>query len=317
MFDTLLSNKNMIDQLCRAIDEDRPLHAYLFCGAKGTGKKTAALLFAAELVGNGRDKALRGTHPDIIFVRPEDGKKNISVEAVRNMRADAFITPTEGRRKVYIVDGPLGDEGQNALLTVLEQPPSFSVFILLAESRQKILETVISRCSVFDMEYVEPKDGAAVLKEKLPSLTESECMTYMRAASGNIGYAIQLASDETYNKNLEVCKTVAAAMAKSDRYTVTRAILSFKKKDTLSAFLQVLSVFLRDIAVYNSTGNRDMLVFSEDILKNGALFGKMDIGRLYNCINECATATVQLESGISHLLISCDVAAQLCGGKTV
>ena len=127
MFDTLLSNKNMKEQLSRAIIEDKPLQAYMFCGEEGSGKKTAALAFASLLVGDSGGKALRGNHPDVIFLRPEEDKRIISVEQVRGMRQDAFVSPTEGKRKVYIIDGPLQDEGQNALLTILEQPPSFQL----------------------------------------------------------------------------------------------------------------------------------------------------------------------------------------------
>lgn len=105
MFDGLLSNNLMKEQLTRAVESDRPMHAYLFCGAAGTGKKTAAYLFAAQLVGRNRDKVLRNTHPDVITVSPPDGKKLISVDQIREMRADAFIKPSEGIRKVYIVNG--------------------------------------------------------------------------------------------------------------------------------------------------------------------------------------------------------------------
>lgn len=313
MFDTLLSNKKLKEQLSLAITQDKPLHAYMFCGAKGSGKKTAALQFASEIVGSGREKALRGAHPDIIFVRPEEDKRTISVDIIRNMRADAFISPTEGKRKVYIIDGALRDEGQNALLTILEQPPSFSVFILLTESKQQMLETVISRCSVYEMEYVEAEDGLTVLKQQLPSIDDERLLTCMRASSGNIGYALKLASDKTYLANIDVCKNIAIAMAKGDRYTAL-ACLTFKKKEPLLELLPVLTVYLRDVLVYNTTKTTDMLVFSDDILKYGEIFGKIETERLYNSINECALAQAQLEASINLTLVSCSLATHLFGG---
>lgn len=317
MFDTLLSNKKLKEQLSLAIAQDKPLHAYMFCGAAGSGKKTAAVQFAAEIVGTGREKALRGAHPDIIYVRPEEDKRTISVDIIRNMRADAFISPTEGRRKVYIIDGALRDEGQNALLTILEQPPSFSVFILLTESKQQMLETVISRCSVYEMEYVEADEGLTVLKKQLPTVPDERLLTCMRASGGNIGYALRLASDKTYLANIEVCKNIAIAMAKGDRYTVLTSVACFKKKEPLLELLPVLTVYLRDILVYNTTKTADMLVFSDDVLKNSEIFGKIETERLYNSINECATAQSQLESSINLSLVSSSLVTHLFGGKTL
>lgn len=316
MFETLLSNKNMKEQLSRAAAADKPLHAYMFCGAAGSGKKTAALAFAAEIVGGDRSKAERGTHPDIIFVRPEDGKRTITVDAVRNMRADAFVTPTEGRRKIYIIDGAhlMGEAGQNALLTVLEQPPSFSVFILLTESRQLMLETVISRCSVFDMEYVEPSEGVSVLRRELSGFTDAQLETFMRASSGNIGYAIRLASDDGYLKNVELSEKVALSMARGDSYTVA-GIITRLSKDALIAFLAVFTVYLRDITVKNATGSAESLVFSDSVLKNSAVFDKMNINKLYGCINACMSARSQLEASISQMLVAAELSIHLCGGN--
>ncbi len=313
MFDTLLSNNNMKEQLSRAISEGRPLHAYMFCGEEGSGKKTAASAFASLIVGCDEKRA--ASHPDIIFVRPDDDKRIISVEAVRNMRQDAFISPTESAKKVYILDGPMQDEGQNALLTILEQPPSFSVFIILTEKREFMLETVISRCSVYDMEYVEAEEGARFLKTKLPTYSEKELLTFMRAASGNIGYALKLASDQEYLENAKLCEALAIAMASGDDFGVASTFL-WMKKDRILPFLSVLTVYLRDIAVYNTTKNPDELVFSDSILKNAREFAKINIDKLYRCINECSAARTQIEMGmLNYALVTTQLAIHLCGGK--
>lgn len=314
MFDRLLSNHNMKEQLSRAITENKPLQAYMFCGEEGSGKKTAAMSLASLLVGDKGEKAFRGNHPDVIFLRPEEDKRIISVEQVRDMRQDAFITPTEGKRKVYIIDGPLQDEGQNALLTILEQPPSFSVFIILTEKKELMLETVISRCSVYEMEYVDENEGAGYLKTVLEGYSEDELGTFMRASSGNIGYAIRLAQDKSYLENAKVCEKLALAMASGDGFTVASCFVWMNKDEALS-FLSVLTVYLRDIAVYNSTKNTNGLVFLDSILKNAQKFAKINIDKLYRCVTECSSARAHIESGINCALITAQLAIHLCGGK--
>ncbi len=315
MFETLLSNKNMKEQLGFALKTQTVLHAYLFCGPEGSGKKTAALAFAAEIIGD-KDRVLRHSHPDVIFLHPEEDKKSISVEAVRDMRADAFITPTEAAKKVYIIDAfCLNEAGQNALLTVLEQPPSFCVFILLVHSREKILPTVISRCSVYEMEYVNDDEGAQLLSREI-NAPKDKLKTYMKAAQGNVGLAAKMATDESFSKLVDVCESVCVAIAQKDRYTIAKTVLPIKK-DKIAQFLQVLTVYLRDILILNSTGNADALVFCDSVLKNKSIFAKIDTDRLYNCIQQCQTSLYELDGSVNLSLITATLTINLYGGKTL
>lgn len=98
-------------------------------------------------------KADRGTHPDIIIITrlPDDkGKprREIYVDQIRALADDAAILPNEAARKVYIIRdaGTMNQNAQNALLKLLEEPPEFDAFILVADSPEQLLETVRSRC---------------------------------------------------------------------------------------------------------------------------------------------------------------------------
>lgn len=317
MFETLLSNKNMKDALEYSLKTGTTLHAYLFCGPDGSGKLTAANAFAAEIIGD-KDRVLRGSHPDVIYIRAEEGKSTIPVEVVRDMRADAFVTPTEAAKKVYIIDGAhqLNDHGQNALLTILEQPPSFCVFILLSENREKILPTVISRCCVYEMEYVNDEDGAKALQKEFGSEPPSSLKTYMRAAQGNIGLAKKMIADATLLSNVESCEQLCIAIANGDRYAVSKIIISLAKNKAVD-FLNVLTVYLRDIIVLNTTGNESGIVFYDSILKNKSVFAKIKTDRLYRCVIECQKSVSQLESSINLTLVLTSLTINLYGGKTV
>lgn len=100
-------------------------------------------------------------HPDVCIVEPEDGKKNIAVSQIRKIRADAFVKPHSADHRVFIIDKAqsMNEYAQNALLKVLEEPPSAVIFILLCDSRTKLLPTVISRCNIFSLGGVENSAG--------------------------------------------------------------------------------------------------------------------------------------------------------------
>ena len=317
MFETLLSNKNMKEALSYSLNTDTVLHAYLFCGPDGSGKLTAAKTFASEIVGDG-EKVMRNSHPDVIYLRPEENKSLISVDAVRDMRADAFITPTEATKKVYIIDraDQLNDHGQNALLTILEQPPSFCVFILLSENREKILPTVISRCSVYEMEYVDDTEGAKLLQKEFANESVDSLRTYMRASQGNIGLAKRMIADSKLLSDIARCEELCVAIAKSDKYKVGQIIMNLSKTNAVN-FLNVLTVYLRDIIVLNTTNNESCVVFYDSILKNKSVFAKINTDRLFNMIKECQASITQIESAINLSLVLTSLTINLYGGKTV
>lgn len=87
-------------------------------------------------------------HPDITYVEALDGKKNLSVEQIRQTRSDAHVKPHSANRRVFVINGAnrMNEQAQNALLKVLEEPPVNVVFILVTPSKTLLLDTIISRC---------------------------------------------------------------------------------------------------------------------------------------------------------------------------
>ena len=99
-------------------------------------------------------KLKAGSHPDVIPVRPEKDKKNVSVAAVRELVLDRlYVAPNEAPDKVYIfyTAGELSPLIQNTLLKTIEEPPPFVMFILLSEQRDTLLSTVVSRVTEFPL----------------------------------------------------------------------------------------------------------------------------------------------------------------------
>lgn len=169
----LNGNERLKDQLSRQ-ERGRGLsHAYIISGPAGSGRHTLARQLAAAMLCTGRgekpcgrcgpcQKVLKGVHPDVSAVTgPEEGKP-ITVDQVRALRADAYIRPNEGERKVYLLEGAdrMNASAQNAMLKLLEEGPPYAAFLLLAGNAGGLLQTVRSRCEELALTpAVEPVSG--------------------------------------------------------------------------------------------------------------------------------------------------------------
>lgn len=154
-------------------------HAYIITGVSGGEAEEFAKYLAAVYVCSGQGdkpcgvcsgcrKAESGIHPDIIWVTVPEGKRFISVEQVRQLRAEAYIRPNEAARKVFIIKDAqtMNDSAQNALLKVLEDGPEYLAFLLLAEYPQQLLPTIRSRCETLSL-IVRPHGDSAELDAQL------------------------------------------------------------------------------------------------------------------------------------------------------
>ena len=141
----------------RYFNSERLSHAYIISGA-GDEKENVAMACASAALCVGAEppcgvcrhcrKVMDGTHPDVSIIEPEKDKSEIYVAQIRQLRADAVVLPNEAERKVYIIRRAetMNPPAQNALLKVLEEPPSYCSFVLLTENSGALLQTVRSRC---------------------------------------------------------------------------------------------------------------------------------------------------------------------------
>ena len=183
-FDTLLGNDQLKKNLALSLKKGHISHFYLISGPQGSGKRTLAnLLAAAALCRDGGcgicahcRKAASGSHPDFITVEDPE-HKNVAVKIVRQIREDMFIRP---------------NEGQNALLKILEEPPSYGVFILLTDNPAKLLPTVRSRCTELKLLPLEEKTLHRQLRMDFPKAEEEDLRAAMLRSGGFLGQARQL-----------------------------------------------------------------------------------------------------------------------------
>lgn len=236
--ETLLGNEQLKKNLRTAIDGRRISHGYLISGPKGAGKHTLARLLAMAAVCrednrpcgtcSGCRKVLSGNHADVITV-DDPGKKTVSVDLVRQARADMYVKPNEAGKKVYLFPRAqdMRVEAQNALLKVLEEPPAYGIFLLLADAPEKMLPTVRSRCVELKLQALSPELLEKELKREFPQASQGDISAAISASGGFLGQAQERlrmgvgAAPQT--------KAFAEAYATADAVALLRVLVPMEK----------------------------------------------------------------------------------------
>ncbi|WP_338833686.1 DNA polymerase III subunit gamma/tau [Moorella humiferrea] len=160
-FAEVVGQEHVTRTLLNALRSQRLVHAYLFCGPRGTGKTSTAKILAkavncrAPREGepcNECPNCLRINAGNSLDVLEIDAASNRGIDEIRELIEKIPLGPVEGRYKVYIIDEVhmLTPEAFNALLKTLEEPPAHALFILATTEPRKVLPTILSRCQRFD-----------------------------------------------------------------------------------------------------------------------------------------------------------------------
>lgn len=168
-------------------------HALLFTGSRGTGKTSMARIFAT---------ALGTTSVDIYEI---DAASNRGIDDIRELRNAVHTLPYESERKVYIIDEVhmLTKDAFNAFLKTLEEPPAHVVFILATTEPEKLLDTVVSRCQIF--QFKAP--SRALLRETILDIAQKEKFT-LEADGADL---IALSADGSFRDALGTTQKVIMA----------------------------------------------------------------------------------------------------------
>ena len=175
-FGSVVGQEHITHTLMNALKNDRLHHAYLFSGPRGVGKTTTARILARALnclnPGEGGEPCgecesclaiTSGRSMDVVEI---DGASNNSVDDVRGLRDSAKYPPVNGRYKLYIIDEVhmLSTSAFNALLKILEEPPSHLIFVFATTEPHKVLPTILSRCQRFDFRRMQIESIVSRLK---------------------------------------------------------------------------------------------------------------------------------------------------------
>ena len=274
-FTKVIGQDAIVTTLTNQIKSDKVGHAYLFCGARGTGKTTLAKIFARavncldNVNGSPCGKCancLALKDPSNLDVIEIDAASNNKVENVREIRDNVQYAPSTVKYKVYIIDEVhmLTTEAFNALLKTLEEPPKHAIFILATTEPHKLPATILSRCMRFDFRLVSTQELTSLIKSIYDEIgkkyDETAVKLIAKSGEGSVRDALSVADlcvsigegKLTYNDVLtvlgatDVLKTDAlvTAIFKGDNGSVLAIT------DELSALGKSIGLLLKDVVNY-------------------------------------------------------------------
>ena len=277
-FSDIYGQQQIVEHFQKAIETKKISHAYIIHGERSSGKEFIAKVFAQALLceKGGKEpcgqchschQAVSGNHPDIIRVL-HDKPATIGVEDIRTgINNDILIKPYSSEYKVYIINEAekMTVQAQNALLKTLEEPPAYAVIILLTSNLEMMLPTILSRCVVLNMKPV-PDDmvkGYLMKELQIPDYKADVCTAFAR---GNLGKAKALAASEEFDN----IKTEAVSLLKYIRdMDITDIVSAIRKiseyKIDINDYLDILSVWYRDVLLFKATNDANHLIFKDEI----------------------------------------------------
>ena len=256
-FDQVIGQDAITRTLSNALKNDRVHHAYIFTGARGVGKTTTARIFAkalncakgvtAEPCGSCHscEDIVASRSMDVLEI---DAASNTGVDNVRDVIINSIsIAPARDRHKIFIIDEVhmLSAQAFNALLKTVEEPPPRVVFILATTNLEKVPETILSRCQVFEFRTITLKQIVAQLRsiaeKEGVSIGDAALLAIARAGEGSMRDAesaldqvISFAVGETISD-----EDVTAALGLVDTETLNKTLQAIADQES-GALLRIL-----------------------------------------------------------------------------
>ncbi|NLE95078.1 MAG: DNA polymerase III subunit [Dehalococcoidia bacterium] len=322
-----------IERLSRSVAEGTPHHAYLFLGPEHVGKKTLAIDLACAL--NCEDakppcgtcractRILEEKHADIHTVAmdnsaasaeadaDDDSRKRrtrVATEQIADLQHAASLPPYEGRWKVLLIEHAdhMSAEAANRLLKTLEEPPPHVVWMLLAESEERMLETVVSRCQRVDVRPLPVLDLERHLVEA-HQVPDDRARLIARISRGRTGWALTAITDGSLltERASQVESAIQLpAMTYTARFDRSREMEAQFKRDrsTVLETLEQWTMWWRDLLLVKS-GSADSMVnadYDSDIREQAQ---RLTLEQIRDYIGRLSQAKQDLEANVLPRLV--------------
>jgi len=298
-----------------------PFHNYLFVGEKGLGKRLFAYTFAKQLLCEQKTlcKECRncrmienGIHPDLIAIKLMENKRDISIEAVRDVINNIVKPPIFASKKVIIIEKAeeMSKSAQNALLKTLEEPPEYIVFIMTCDSLEMLLPTIISRSLVLRFNRYKKDEIQQIIEQK--GMIPKDYI--IKLSKGN-----PLTAQNIYNQEYQYYREVAFEIL-NKTYKAHFAEIKFfeelyDKFENTDILFEILTSVIRDIIVYKITKKVD-LIFNADKIDFIVEFSKKHtLPRFFNMISDIIEIEKYKEGNVVSSNIADLLFLKLSGGK--
>ena len=316
-FPKLLGNADTARRLGGAIEDGVLSHAFLIGGPSGSGKSVLARELAAAVNcenkhGDGPlpcgecsccKRIYQDSFPDVKILKKPQDRATLGVDPVKTLREDMFLSSTEADKKVYIIDDAecMTPEAQNALLKVLEEPPSDVIIILLARECDRILTTIKSRTQYVAMERFSDEEIARILPTfsedaaRLAREDKARFDSIVISSDGRLGEGVRLSSkksaDECAASRAEVLALLNAmkqGASAAELYSATNAMQTTKRQELLFSLENVMTALRDLIAVQMSEQVR--LLFFTSLAEAKTLSGQIGTKRLLSAYDAVVVA---------------------------
>lgn len=254
MFEKIIGNDFIKEQLEKSLNNNQISHSYLFIGIEGIGKKLIATEFAKAILCLNDKKYCNNcksciefdsdNNPDFLYIEP-DGN-SIKIDQIREMQKKLQEKPIISKNKVYIINNAdkMTTEAQNSLLKTLEEPPEFVTIILIGSNENMFLTTIKSRCMILHFNKIDDNQMKKYLKENqgLNEVTQN----MLELFQGSIGKAIELKDKQ--NEYLELEKMIEKLSNTNLIDVVKSADILYQTKDEIYEMLDYINIVLLRLA---------------------------------------------------------------------
>jgi DNA polymerase-3 subunit delta' len=314
-FSQIIGHQQPLATLRRALSNGRLHHAYLFVGAEGVGKKTIAFCLAKAVhcdIENGdfcghcaNCARIQGAnHPDVRIVEPLAGKKEISIQQVRELQKELNFRSFSGKKKIAILDPAtlMNLSAQHALLKTMEEPPEESLLILIASNTGELLPTLRSRCLRLTFGPLARDLVSGFLAARKG--TKSELADFLAAMSmGSPGAVLGIDAEKLLARRRHWVEHLYSLRSGDYRAAMGHAeALADNREDCLS-FLEWAETWYRDVLVYRLTRDAQNIVNVDMLSWIQEQSAKFTIERILSHLSETMGAVGRIQRNLNRRMV--------------
>jgi DNA polymerase-3 subunit delta' len=288
-FKDIIGQRQAIEILKMSLRENKISHTYLFVGPEGVGKKQVAISFAQAL--NCPILPLEGcgecltckeiknlTFPDVLYYEPEG--MWYKIQQIREMKREVFLKPFQSRWRIFILDNThqLRNESANALLKSLEEPPIYTVFILLVWRTEMLLPTIVSRSQVINFSYLNEEELRKIFKD----VPEDKVDIIISLSQGSPGKGYFWLDEKNWKKREEFLKSLFILRRDElvNVFEIVDLLCEDKKIDDILNILELLLFWWRDLFFWKIYEREEYITqrdFVREIIKKSKEFSLEEI----------------------------------------